>query len=164
MELIDYKGEANLYLMDVVYLNNKNNLEWYNYRRSRAVNSCRSLIDEINNRIPDSSLLNWGIKNSIWATEIETRLILKVDPSFHILYPDKDITRIAIDFSLALQKLNVMSGPCLALSRLNDSIKNSSDIKIVTDDSIYYDKTFFKSCKNTKDQCENRTPFCQKRF
>ena len=91
------------------------------------------MIDEINNSIPGSSLLNWGIKNSIWATEIETRLILKVDPSFH----DESITRITIDFSLGLQDLQVMSGPCLPVSRLRISIKKCWDTDLVINESIY---------------------------
>lgn len=157
---IDFNGNAKLYLMDVLYMNNKNHLEWYNYRRSRAVNTSKSLIDEINNSIPGSSLLNWGIKNSIWATEIETRLILKVDPSFH----DESITRITIDFSLGLQDLQVMSGPCLPVSRLRNSIKKCWDTDLVINESIYYNKTFFKSCKDIKWKCENRTHFCEKRL
>ena len=163
-EPIVFDGEANLSLMDVVYVNNKSNLEWYNYRRSRAVNACPSLVNERDKMIPSSSLLNWCFKDSIWATEIETRLILKVDPSLYNLSPNKDITKIAIDFSSALENLTVMSGPCLALSRLNDSLKGHRDISIGASASIYYNGTFFKSCKNDRDKCKERTPFCKSRF
>lgn len=162
-EPIGFDGKANLSLMDVAYINNKSNLEWYNYRRSRAVNACPSLTNEYNG-IPGSSLLNWCFKDSIWATEIETRLILKVDPSLHDVSPDKNITKLAIDFLPALEGLTVMSGPCLALSRLEDTLEKHSDIKVHAIPSMYYNGTFFKSCKKDKDKCKYRTPFCMKRF
>lgn len=148
-EPLSFFGQVELSIVDVVYVDEKSSLFYFSKKNSNS-----GLLQDIQEKISKTSILNWCVKDAIWKTENETRLILKLDKSL-----PNNIKKVAIDFSKALQKLEITCGPCVESSIVKNSIKYQGAIKIVP--SKYYNGTYFKSCK--REDCNNPTSFCKNR-
>ena len=151
---ISLQGEAKLFMVDVVYVNNDGQLDFYMEKYQESIFGAKQNFK--NTPPPSISLFNWCRKDRVWKSENEARLVLELDQPL----PDRE--KIAIDFSNALLDLRITCGPCVDIPKVENALmsKNLYFKKDMIFKSAYYNKTYFKPCK--KEDC-NRTPFCNNR-
>ena len=102
-------------------------------------------------KLTTASELAFCIKNEVWLSENETRMILELKKKL-----PGDIETIAIDFGPAVDELEVTGSPCISEAELKRSLKEIDGQRI--HESFAYDNVYFKDCKN----CDKRTDFCKR--
>lgn len=102
-------------------------------------------------KLTNAPELAFCIKNEVWLSENEVRMILELKE----VLPG-DIERIAIDFGPAVDELEVMGSPCISKAELKQQLKKLDGKRI--HESFAYNKVYFRGCKD----CNKRTDFCKK--
>ena len=102
---IPISGKATLKMMDVVYAH-PGSLE---HNRKKLLNNSEQLIKNMT----QNPRLACCVKNEVWLSENETRMILELEQEL----PD-DVEKIAIDFGFAVDNLEVTGSPCLSSAGL----------------------------------------------
>lgn len=139
---IPVKGSATLKMMDVVYAHS-GSLE-------RNKEKLLENDDEIVAKAKNDPELAFCIKNEIWLSENETRMVLELEDEL-----PGDVEKVAIDFGHAVEDLEVTGSPCISLAELKKELKYFGKEKIR--ESVAYNQVYFNGCKG----CGRKTPFCQ---
>ena len=94
--------------------------------------------------------LAFYVKNEIWLSENETRIVLELENEL----PGNEET-IAIDFGSAVDELEVTGSPCLDPNELKRQLKNFEEGKIHR--SIAYNQVYFNACED----CDQKSAYCK---
>ena len=129
-----------LKMMDVVYA----------HSGSLEHNKEKLLDNQIVNNAKQAPELAFCVKNEIWLSENETRMVLELDKEL-----PGDVEKVAIDFDYAVNNLKVTGSPCISSAELEKELRGLGKDKMLQ--SIAYNQVFFKDCK-----CERQTDFCKK--
>ena len=125
-ERIPIVGTATLKMMDVVYAH-RGSLE---HNKEKLLDNQDSIVSNAK----EAPELAFCVKNEIWISENETRMVLELDKEL-----PGDVKKVAIDFDYAVDSLEITGSPCISSDELENELKSFERDKM--HQGIYSDGT-----------------------
>ena len=95
--------------------------------------------------------LAFFVKNEIWLSENETRMVLEFEKEL-----PGDLVKVAIDFDYAINNLEITANPCFNQKDIIAELKDFEKDRI--HQSCAYNHVYFRECNG----CGRKTDFCKK--